>query len=237
MKRTTKKILTLGMTAALATGALAGCGSSGSGNGTAAQSGSADGEKVLTFGCQNYGDGLVDPTNQTNAAWNCMRYGVGEALFRFNDNMEVEPWLAESYEVSDDHLTWTIKLKDGIKFSDGCDMTATKVKESLDRLKVEGPNGSSTPERFLEYEAEITADDEANTITIQTVTAYPDLPGNLAYPVMAIVDVTDTTDWDHGVIEPVRMSSTPLRSRWAIRWSPMKITEKTCRMTESSSCI
>ena len=200
MKRTTKKILTLGMTAALATGALAGCGSSGSGNGTAAQSGSADGEKVLTFGCQNYGDGLVDPTNQINAAWNCMRYGVGEALFRFNDNMEVEPWLAESYEVSDDHLTWTIKLKDGIKFSDGCDMTATKVKESLDRLKVEGPNGSSTPERFLEYEAEITADDEANTITIQTVTAYPDLPGNLAYPVMAIVDVADTTDWDHGVI-------------------------------------
>ena len=76
MKRTTKKILTLGMTAALATGALAGCGSSGSGNGTAAQSGSADGEKVLTFGCQNYGDGLVDPTNQTNAAWNCMCSGL-----------------------------------------------------------------------------------------------------------------------------------------------------------------
>lgn len=161
---------------------------------------SADDEKVLRFGCQNYGDGLIDPTNQINAAWNCMRYGIGEALFKFNDEMETEPWLAESYEVSDDHLTWTIKLKDGIKFSDGCDMTATKVKESLDRLKEEGPNGSSTPEKYLEYEAEITADDEANTITIKTVTAYPDLTGNLAYPVMAILDVADTEDWDNGVI-------------------------------------
>ena len=205
MKKTWKRTLSLGITAALAAGMLVGCGGSADTAGSAGTSGTqssagADGEKVLTFGCQNYGDGLVDPTNQTNAAWNLMRYGVGEALFKFNDNMEVEPWLAESYEVTDDHLTWTIKLRDDVKFSDGCEMTATKVKESLDRLKVEGPKGSSGPEKFLEYEAEITADDAANTITIQTVTAYPNLPGNLAYPVMAIVDVADTTDWNNGVI-------------------------------------
>ena len=205
MKKTWKRTLSLVITASLAAGMLAGCGGSADTAGSAGTSGTqssagADGEKVLTFGCQNYGDGLVDPTNQTNAAWNLMRYGVGEALFKFNDNMEVEPWLAESYEVTDDHLTWTIKLRDDVKFSDGCEMTATKVKESLDRLKVEGPKGSSGPEKFLEYEAEITADDAANTITIQTVTAYPNLPGNLAYPVMAIVDVADTTDWNNGVI-------------------------------------
>lgn len=205
MKKTWKRTLSVGITAALAAGMLAGCGGSADTAGSAGTSGTqssagADGEKVLTFGCQNYGDGLVDPTNQTNAAWNLMRYGVGEALFKFNDNMEVEPWLAESYEVTDDHLTWTIKLRDDVKFSDGCEMTATKVKESLDRLKVEGPKGSSGPEKFLEYEAEITADDAANTIAIQTVTAYPNLPGNLAYPVMAIVDVADTTDWNNGVI-------------------------------------
>ena len=205
MKKTWKRTLSVGITAALAAGMLAGCGGSADTAGSAGTSGTqssagADGEKVLTFGCQNYGDGLVDPTNQTNAAWNLMRYGVGEALFKFNDNMEVEPWLAESYEVTDDHLTWTIKLRDDVKFSDGCEMTATKVKESLDRLKVEGPKGSSGPDKFLEYEAEITADDAANTITIQTVTAYPNLPGNLAYPVMVIVDVADTTDWNNGVI-------------------------------------
>lgn len=207
MKKHVKRVLALAMTAALSIGMLSGCGG-GSSSDTAADStgsgstatASAGGEKVLTFGCQNYGDGLVDPTNQINAAWNLMRYGVGEALFKFNDNMEVEPWLADSCEVSDDHLTWTIKLKEGVKFSNGTDMTATKVKESLDRLKTEGPKGSSSPDKYLEYEAEITADDAANTITIQTKTAYPDLTGNLAYPVMAIVDVEGTTDWNNGVI-------------------------------------
>ena len=199
MKSKLKKVLALSMAATLAAGMLAGCGGSDSKESKGGGS-SSDSGKVLTFGCQNYGDGKIDPTDQTNAAWNLMRYGIGEALFKFNDSMEVEGWLAESCEVSDDHLTWTIKLKDGIKFSDGCDMTATKVKESLDRLKTEGPKGSSAPEKFLEYEAEITADDEANTITIKTVTAYPDLRGNLAYPVMAIVDVEHTEDWKNGVI-------------------------------------
>ena len=176
MKKNMKRMLGLGMAVMMTMGVLAGCG--GEGSGKDGQT-SSEGEKVLTFGCQNYGDGLVDPTNQTNAAWNCMRYGIGECLFKFNDSMETEGWLADSYEVSDDHLTWTIKLKDGIKFSDGCDMTATKVKESLDRLKTEGPKPghSSAPDKYLEYEAEITADDEANTITIKTVTAYPNLPG------------------------------------------------------------
>jgi len=200
-----KKILALTMTAAVAAGMLTGCGGSTSDSAELSEAGNTvntagEGEKVLRFGCQNYGDGLVDPANQTNAAWNCMRYGIGEAMFKFNDSMETEGWLADSCEVSDDHLTWTIHLKDGIKFSDGCDMTASKVKESLDRLKVDGPNGSSSPNKFLEYEAEITADDTANTIIIQTKTAYTNLPGNLAYPVMAILDVEHITDWNNGVI-------------------------------------
>ena len=49
-----------------------------------------------------------------------------------------------------------------------------KVKASYDWLKEEGPKGSSAPEKFLEYEAEITADDDANTITIVTEKAYAD---------------------------------------------------------------
>jgi len=118
-----KKILALTMTAAVAAGMLTGCGGSTSDSAELSEAGNTvntagEGEKVLRFGCQNYGDGLVDPANQTNAAWNCMRYGIGEALFKFNDSMETEGWLADSCEVSDDHLTWTIHLKDGIKFSD-----------------------------------------------------------------------------------------------------------------------
>jgi ABC-type transport system substrate-binding protein len=137
---------------------------------SAAVPASAASGKILTFGCQMYSDGLINPASQTNCAWNCMRFGVGEALFKFNDSMEVEPWLAESDETAD-NINWTIKLKDGILFSNGDPMTATKVKESLDWVRNEGPNGSSNPQKYLPFEAEITADDAANTITIVLPTA------------------------------------------------------------------
>ena len=157
-------------------------------------------EKTLTFGCQMYSDGLINPASQTNTAWNCMRFGVAEALFKFNDNMEVEPWLAESYTVSDDHLTWTIKIRDGITFSNGTPLTATKVKESLDYVREKGPDGSASPQKYLEFEAEVTADDAANTVVIKTKTPYVNLAGNLAYPVMEIVDYSEATDPDTAMI-------------------------------------
>ena len=157
-------------------------------------------EKVLTFGCQMYSDGLINPAAQTNTGWNCMRFGVGEALFKFNDNMEIEPWLAESYESNEDSTVWTIKLRDGIKFSNGADMTATKVKESLDWVREQGPNGSANPQKFLAFEAEVVADDAANTITITLPQADYNLPGNLAYPTMEIINVADTADFDAGTI-------------------------------------
>ena len=157
-------------------------------------------EKTLTFGCQMYSDGMICPWMQTNCAWNCMRYGISESLFKFDDNSQPQPWLAESIESTADHLTWTIKIKDGIKFSNGVDMTATKVKEALDEVRKQGPNGSSTPENFLEFEAEITADDANNTIVIKTVTPYVNLAGNLADPAMAIVDYSGTEDLENGMI-------------------------------------
>lgn len=161
---------------------------------------SATAGKTLTFGCQMYSDGLIDPSAQINCAWNCMRFGVSEALFKFNDNMETVPWLAESYEVSDDRQTWTIKIKDGIKFSNGTPLTASKVKESLDWVRERGPEGSSAPQKYLEFEAGITADDDTNTIVIKTTKPYVNLIGNLAYPVMAIINVSETTNFDSGVI-------------------------------------
>ena len=48
---------------------------------TAAMSTSAMAAGTLTFGCQMYSDGLIDPIAQINCAWNCMRYGISECLF------------------------------------------------------------------------------------------------------------------------------------------------------------
>src|SRR4026207_347996 len=46
---------------------------------------------------------------------------------------ELEPDLAESYTVSDDGLTYTFKLHEGVKFHNGRPLTASDVKYSLER--------------------------------------------------------------------------------------------------------
>jgi ABC-type transport system substrate-binding protein len=50
------------------------------------------------------------------------------------DSMNVEPQLAESWKVSDDGLTWTFKLRRGIKFHDGYPFNARAVYDSFARV-------------------------------------------------------------------------------------------------------
>ena len=58
---------------------------------------------------------------------------VYESLFAMNENYEPTPVLAESYEVSDDGMTYTIKLRQGVKFHNGKEMTADDVVASMNR--------------------------------------------------------------------------------------------------------
>src|SRR5690606_12174340 len=60
---------------------------------------------------------------------------VYDGLVRFKDDtLEVEPSLAESWEISGDGKTYTFKLRQGVKFHDGSDFDAEAVKFNFDRM-------------------------------------------------------------------------------------------------------
>lgn len=68
---------------------------------------------------------------------------IYEQLLRYDAiGKKVMPLLAESYTVSDDGLTWTFKLRKGVKFQNGDDFTAEDVKFSIERTMQLGAGAS-----------------------------------------------------------------------------------------------
>jgi peptide/nickel transport system substrate-binding protein len=60
---------------------------------------------------------------------------VYEGLVQLDQEGEIQPLLAESWEISDDRTTYTFKLQEGVTFSNGEAFTAEDVKFSLERVK------------------------------------------------------------------------------------------------------
>ena len=183
----TVKIATAAVLAAGLVLTCAGCGVSGGGSETASLT--ASGGTHLNFSCYNYSNSM-DPITNVNASWCFLRYGVGECLFRFDENAEVENALCDSYE-TEDYTTWVLHIREGVQFSNGNVVTPSVVKESLERVytaEADG-TGNSTPSQYVTF-ASMEADDEAGTVTLVCDNKTVNLPGILAYPWYAVVDTS-----------------------------------------------
>src|SRR5690625_687132 len=77
----------------------------------------------------------MDPLMTTAVVTRDITRHIYESLVTMNENYEVEPMLAESYDVSEDGKTITFKLREGIKFHNGEEMTVEDVVASLDRWR------------------------------------------------------------------------------------------------------
>lgn len=65
---------------------------------------------------------------------------VFESLVTFDSDGKITDWLAKSHSISEDGLTYTFVLRDGLKFSNGTDVKAEDAVFSINRhLKVGGP--------------------------------------------------------------------------------------------------
>ena len=124
---------------------LAGCNFGGSSEKTAGEdkkkTDNAKSEKVANLSLSNDIPDLNQLKTTDGNSFNVLN-NVMEGLFRQNENNEPEPAMAESYEVSDDGLTYTFTLRDGIKWSNGDPVTASDFKYSW--LKIMHPDTASS---------------------------------------------------------------------------------------------
>ena len=60
-------------------------------------------------------------------------YMIYDTLFALDGNLEVKPQMVDKWTVSDDKLTWTFTLRDGLEFHDGAPVTADDVVPSIKR--------------------------------------------------------------------------------------------------------
>ena len=93
----------------------------------------AAGDTVLKV-VQPYDPGTFEPGNNDEQSYNRIMLQIYDTLTRFDQNGELQPWLAESWEMVDE-THWQFNLRQGVKFSDGSDFTANDVLFTLQHAK------------------------------------------------------------------------------------------------------
>lgn len=112
---------------------LAGCGGQRASEAGSATGSAGDATSTLTF-AQAAEPSSLDPALISDIDSSNVTNQIYENLVRFNEDCsEIIPWLAEDYTISDDGLTYTFTLHQGVKFHDGTDFNAEAVKRSVSR--------------------------------------------------------------------------------------------------------
>ena len=103
----------------------------------------------------------VDPVHNGSNAWSLTADGVSETVFMQDKDGNLVSRFVDSIEQKDD-LTWEIKLKSGVKFSDGTDVDAQAFCDSMNSIMQNNEMASSSAGMIT-----FTATDDA-TVTLTT---------------------------------------------------------------------
>ena len=127
----------------------------------------------------------LDPTSAAAGAIDSVLYSnVFEGLTRFASDGSIIPGLAQSWVISDDGLTYTFTLAEGVTFHDGTTMDAEDVKFSLDRARAE--DSANAQKALFASIADVEAVD-ASTVKITLSAPNGSLLFNLAWGDAVIV--------------------------------------------------
>ena len=130
-------------------------------------------------------DATIDPAVGWDG-WTSCRAGITETLVWVDENLELKPLLADSWE-QPDPSTWVMHIRDGVTFHNGNPVTAEAVKACFERT-MEIQERAKTACKIDSIEA------DGQTLTIRTTEPYGAFLANLSEPLYSVIDVTDPAD-------------------------------------------
>jgi len=140
----------------------------------------------------------LDPGHHENGFTIAMVQGYANYLTEVDSKGGVIPELAESWEASPDATTWTFKLREGVTFHDGKDLTAEDVIASINHHRGEATDSAAKP--LLESVTDIKADGK-NTVVVSLSGGNADFPFIVSDYHMPILPAKDdgTMDYESGI--------------------------------------
>ena len=136
-----KRLMSLLLVTVLMMTALCGCAG---GTDKSSEDNSSVGADTTPTGEPTYGGSVVvgiqqdidslDPHKATAAGTKEILFNIFEGLVKPDENGNLKNAVASDYTISEDGLTYTFTLRDGVKFHNGNEVTAEDVKYSLERV-------------------------------------------------------------------------------------------------------
>ena len=184
----------------------AACGGGGSEGGSPSEGNGEDAGKPTPGGTVIYGleaendEGWCLPEAQLAISGIQVARTIYDTLTAPNEDGEYVPFLAETVTPNATFDSWDIKLREGVKFHDGTDLTAEVVKNNLDAFR--GQYEARKPLLFIFVFSNIDTVEVKDplTVTVTTKTPWPALPaalfgsGRIGISAQAQLDDAETCD-------------------------------------------
>ncbi len=139
----------------------------------------------------------LDPATYENGFMNTgLGYAIHNHISEIGTSGDIEPELAESWEASDDAVTWTFKIRKGVEFHNGKTLDADDVVASVNHHRGEDSKSAAKP--LLEPVTDIKADGK-DTVVVTLESGNADFPFIISDYHIAIMPSKDgTVDWQSG---------------------------------------
>ncbi|MBO7709797.1 MAG: ABC transporter substrate-binding protein [Lachnospiraceae bacterium] len=145
----------------------------------------AEGDKHINAALYWFGSSL-DPAVEWDG-WTTCRAGITETLVTVNENYEIVPLLADSWEQTDD-TTWRMHIRDGVTFHNGKAVDGEAVKKSFERA-------FGMQERAVSAAKIDTIEADGQDVIFTTTEPFGAFLANISEPMYSVVDAEAETDF------------------------------------------